>query len=207
MVVSHHTDIDTDDEQQSERSENSPSAVRTSILVAALLLVAVVAVPSLPAQVHTPRSWSDGLANIQSVVPQGWGFFTRDPREPSVTPYAQNSDGVWGAANRGPNAQAKYVFGANREGRLTEFDVEGVISGADEALEWTDCGAISASECIDQVLDTVPVSRSSVTGYDLRLCGRVALVQEEPVPLAYARGGGEPKLSAIVLNVDCESLS
>lgn len=32
MVVSHHTDIDTDDEQQSERGENSPSAVRTGLM-------------------------------------------------------------------------------------------------------------------------------------------------------------------------------
>ena len=99
------------------------------------------------------------------------------------------------------------MFGANREGRLTEFDVEGVIAGATGTARWTECGAVSTPDCIRQGVESGLATRSAVSGYDLRLCGPIALVREEPVPLAYARLGGKPERSVLILDVDCEELS
>ncbi len=38
---------------------------------------------------------------LQALVPQGWGFFTRDPREPRLLPFRREA-GVWQAASEGP---------------------------------------------------------------------------------------------------------
>ncbi|WP_162621784.1 SdpA family antimicrobial peptide system protein [Microbacterium suaedae] len=205
--LSNATNDETVDNSAPQQAAEGSAMIRNTVLVATLLIVAVIAVTSLPAQVHTPRSWNGGLAVVQSVVPQGWGFFTRDPREPSVTPYTEGVNNEWVNAKRGPNVQPQYAFGANREGRLTEFDVEGVVSGAEGTPEWVSCGTVSELDCIAQTLESGPILASNVAGYDLRLCERIALIREDPVPLSYARFGGKPELSGMILDVDCELLS
>src|SRR2546430_6748153 len=47
---------------------------------------------------------------LQAVVPEGWGFFTRDPREARLLPYVREA-GAWRAATEGPHGEPRDPFG------------------------------------------------------------------------------------------------
>src|SRR5438094_1471433 len=53
---------------------------------------------------------------LQAVVPEGWGFFTRDPREARLLPYVREA-GAWRAAREGPHGEPREGFGFNRPAR------------------------------------------------------------------------------------------
>lgn len=186
------------------REVNHSSVVRTRWATIAVVMVIVVAVTvtSLPSRVHFPRSWRDSLLSMQTLVPQGWAFFTRDPREAVVVPYIREG-ARWSSANRGPNVQLRYLFGANREGRLTEFDISMVTRQAAAPFEWIPCEAPDVATCA-AVAEAAGVLDVTSTGYDLRLCGEVMLVRQEPVPLAYARLGYLPNRDVARFRVTCQ---
>lgn len=194
------------DEHSADR-DGSRSLYRLPRIVvssAVALITVTVGFVSLPSQVYAPRGWNEAIQSVQSVIPQGWAFFTRDPREATVIPFTE-SGGGWVNVNRGPNAQPEYAFGMNRESRLTEFDTEGISAAAGDDVEWFECSSFDHSECIEEAEGEREPVEVSTSGWDLRLCGPVALVKEEPVPLSFGRLGGQPELSAILFDVECES--
>jgi antimicrobial peptide system SdpA family protein len=179
--------------------------VRTATAAVVALLIAAMAIVSLPSRVHLPRTWSDSFISVQSLVPQGWAFFTRNPREASTIPYVHDGTG-WVSANRGPNTQPRYLMGANRESRLTEFDVSLLLEQSTTPLTWTPCAAPDIASCAASAAAAGTVS-VLVQGYQLRLCGEVLLIREEPIPLAYAGLGYRPPKEAIRLDVTCQELA
>lgn len=195
----------TDDQQPADSPSPDPATVRRARIATAavvMLVVAVTAIFSLPSRVHLPRSWQTSFSSVQSLVPQGWGFFTRNPREAAVIPYVHNGT-EWVNANRGPNAQLRYLLGLNRESRLTEFDLTQVMHNATTVLTWTPCAEPEIDSCVASATaaGVVPV----VTyGYQLRLCGDVLIIRQEPIPLAYAGLGYRPPMEAIRFHVTCQ---
>src|SRR4051812_32531054 len=78
-------------------------------------------------------------------APQGWGFFTRNPREPQIVPFLRN--GHWRSANLGPHAQFKYALGLNRRSRAQGVEM-GLLLGKLGIAEWTPCEAELAT-CLE----------------------------------------------------------
>src|SRR5438270_566632 len=47
---------------------------------------------------------------IPFFAPEGWAFFTRDPREPHLLPYRHGTDGMWAFAHAGPHADIRTML-------------------------------------------------------------------------------------------------
>lgn len=162
--------------------------------------ILIVGISWLPISETAPKPIRSISQAVQGVTVQGWGFFTRSPREPMVTPYIQQ-DGVWKSAKRGPNAVPRHVFGLDRSSRLTEFDVE-IVSEELPDGTWMECNYAPLEECA-LTASSVDIS---TTGYKLRLCDEILLARFEPIPWAY-RGQYENTPESIALvNVECENM-
>lgn len=118
--------------------------------------------------------------NLQAVIPEGWGFFTRDPREARLLPYVRPA-GAWQAASEGPNGEAWNEFGFNRAARAQGVEM-GLLEFAIPTDAWKDC-----TEAIPSCLDKSPASMqvSNPTPHPT-LCGDVGLAHRDTLPWAWA---------------------
>ncbi len=170
------------------------------------VIVAVVAFGSLPFKLYlgpTTANVSDITVNL---VPQAWGFFTKDPREPVLVPYTE-SGGEWVPASRGANASPEHTFGWDRSGRLTEYDIQLVLGGALED-DWHECATGAAvSECVEEALRAEGTTSVTVEADAAQLCGRVAIAREELIPMSFSRQVYEPAREVMVRDVTCRPIS
>src|SRR3984893_11911222 len=75
--------------------------------------------------------------NLQALIPEGWGFFTRDPREARLLPFIQQA-GAWRSASEGPNGEAWNAFGFNRAARAQGGEM-GLLEFTIPADAWKGC--------------------------------------------------------------------
>lgn len=184
------------------KGDRAVQALIASLTATAVLIITLI---SLPSQPHLPEPLRNVAGVVQSLSPQGWAFFTRDPREPSVLPYVEDGDD-WVRADRGPNAQPSSMFGIDRSTRLTEYDVSQVI-GASNDENWFDCAPGTLEQCVQIAEQDAGWKSLEARGYDLRLCGRVVFVQEEPVPIAFAGLEYEPPQTVLLVDAQCSPMS
>jgi antimicrobial peptide system SdpA family protein len=118
--------------------------------------------------------------NLQAVIPEGWGFFTRDPREARLLPYVRPA-GDWQSASEGPNGEAWNAFGLNRAARAQGVEM-GLLEFAIPTDAWKDC-----TEEIGSCLDKLPTSMqvSNPTPHPT-LCGDVGFAHRDTLPWAWA---------------------
>ena len=102
-------------------------------------------------------------------VPEGWGFFTRDPREEDMFTYYKNSSGAWMLTSR-------WSFGFGRGGRRLGREAAMLASGV--AADATDCRDyhIACLNDVDVTAEIGPVFDNSW------LCGDVGFVWQHCCP-------------------------
>jgi len=124
--------------------------------------------------------WSERV-NASLWAPQGWAFFTRDPREAQVTPFVQDTLGNWRSARLAPYARPKYAFGLNRRPRAQGVEL-GILLALMQRTQWHHCDD-DIAVCIGKLsVDASVTNESPIPS----LCGYVALVWQEPLPWAWA---------------------
>ncbi|QZQ55371.1 SdpA family antimicrobial peptide system protein [Curtobacterium sp. TC1] len=170
--------------------------VRALALCVAVVAVTVSGVTalSLPTADHLGPA-SKRVANVaREVIPEGWSFFTKSPRESFVVAYDDEGNAVGTA----PNSQGKWSFGLNRASRLGGIDVERVMRKLDPG-DWRRC-----EEGMDVTVCGEGLEHQSVrvTNELNSLCGKITLAREEPVPWAFR--GMDPLIEEIaVVEVRC----
>lgn len=174
------------------------------VAIVALAVVSAIALASLPIRNHATGVGEKAVRVIGEIAPQGWGFFTRDPREPITQAWVQYGSGEWHSANRGPNATVRKAFGFDRSSRLGEYDVTQVLAGEDVDELWVDCTGNSIVGCAERAEAERGVQRWQAEGFDLRLCGDVLLLDESPVPLDFAGLQYDAPRKAMRAAVRCE---
>jgi len=117
--------------------------------------------------------------SFRLVLPQGWAFFTRSPREPDVVPY-RHADGRWQPALRTPNAEPRNLFGLSRRARSQGVEI-GLLAGELRGADWRPC-ADAPTDCLD-LAPSVIVHNASLLP---TLCGEVGLVSQQPLPWAWS---------------------
>jgi antimicrobial peptide system SdpA family protein len=117
---------------------------------------------------------------LQAVIPEGWGFFTRDPREARLLPF-RNESGVWLAANEGPNGEPWNALGFNRAARAQGVEL-GVIETAIPSEAWKPCSA-EIADCFDKLSTPTTVTNPIPNP---TLCGDVGLAKRNVLPWAWA---------------------
>ena len=136
---------------------------------------------------------------ISRWLPQGWNFFTRDPREPAERFYLRDGDGSWVDATLGPNMSRPSLFGLGRRARAQL--VESAILIYDiPAREFHEChGAVE--HCLEGIDSDRVVANPSP---EPTLCGTIGFSFREPVPWAWARSSAQSTTTRVLrIKVKC----
>ncbi|MEU3354414.1 SdpA family antimicrobial peptide system protein [Streptomyces sp. NPDC037389] len=139
------------------------------------------------AQVHVPKNvlslpgQKQVRATVANVAPQGWAFFTKSPRDVEVLPYRQAADGGWASLALTPHSSPRNAFGLDRASRSQGIEISLLLNLA-EKKEWKECEEKSLADCLANARSSRKVKNPSP---EPTVCGRVALVQEKPVPWAW----------------------
>lgn len=171
---------------------------------AALLALGLYSISSsIPATIFTLPYFDEVKPNAVSAMPQGWAFFSKSPRDPSIAPYRANGDGSYASLSKLPTTRVENLFGVSREGRAQGVEVA-LISGGPVPTDWTECDSPVIEECAELAAEKPP--KTVLNGVSSpSICDEVFLVQTTPVPWSF-RNQTELREKAdkiIKLQVEC----
>lgn len=118
--------------------------------------------------------------SYMALLPQGWGFFSKNPREPISGLYSANNDSLevqW------PNMSPKNLFGIYRKGRAQAVDM-GLIMSKISKDKWTTCNNSSIDTCKEKVLNSISIKNNAKNPL---ICGEYYITRESIVPWNYAK--------------------
>ncbi|WP_394345007.1 SdpA family antimicrobial peptide system protein [Echinicola soli] len=123
---------------------------------------------------------------VYTVIPQGWGFFTRDPREPYTLLYKRTGDKLNLINDSG--AEPRYLFGLSRSTRRQNIELGSLYLQVPDSM-WVSCPSKAWKECVPD--DRVFVSDSFKHP---RLSGEYLLIRQAPVPWAWSKSYDKIKM-------------
>lgn len=150
--------------------------------------------PSTTARIDNKRGW------VSFFLPQGWSFFTKNPKDEALYLYLFR-DGKWIEANLGPKSSPRNLFGWWRAPRAQLMEVNNLLAELDQKAI-TECPAgKKATHCLSEI-----ENKQKIVNHFERpsLCGLSALVFRKPVPWAWARMQKPVEMSSRILVVDAE---
>ncbi|WP_164016005.1 SdpA family antimicrobial peptide system protein [Pyxidicoccus trucidator] len=159
-----------------------------------MISIGYVIYPTLPySPVRLPFAQ---LAQTFLWAPQGWSFFTRDPREQKQTLYVRHGD-QWESTLLAPHGRLSNIGGLRRKSRSQGVEMALLLSRV-PANEWQECSA-PLEECLAKQPTGRPLRNTSPAP---TLCGTVAVVQQKPVPWAWARSARPVTMPFRILSMD-----
>lgn len=81
---------------------------------------------------------------VNRIMPQGWGFFTKNVESEHYIFYSEDFSEV----TRGKNSSPSNMFGFNRESRLSEVENSYILPQVNES-EWIPCMSLTLQECYE----------------------------------------------------------
>lgn len=156
-----------------------------------------IAVASMPySPVSVPRIIS---LNIQTFWPQGWAFFTRNPREERT--YFYRMEGDEAVIQHFHNSRAVNLFGARRNARLESMELATIAESIPES-SWLNCAEGIRHQDSLAYLPSVKIRNSF--RYP-KLCGEILIEKKEPVPWAWSKDTSEDEVPSKIakINVIC----
>jgi antimicrobial peptide system SdpA family protein len=174
------------------------SDTRLGIYVLALMLfwttvVAYSVHPVLPANpIQLPLEENSPLVKL---LPQGWGFFTRDPRSPEMFAFVKTSDGLWQPVVSGKPFWPRLLEFSRRR-KLAHVEI-GVILYELSDPQWQACQDLPAI-----CLENAPLSGTVKNILSPpSLCGEVGIIQQTPIPWAWSQSPEETLMPSEVLRL------
>jgi antimicrobial peptide system SdpA family protein len=137
--------------------------------------------------------------SFANVLPEGFAFFTKDPREQNPFLYEiQKNNGLIPITT--PNSSPSNLFGLSRYQRALYVELGSIISLISSS-DRTTC-ATSFSDCIaHDLIKTVKIQNRTPNAL---LCGSYYLKMIEPVPWAWHRTfKGEMPMTVVKLELIC----
>ncbi|MCZ9292782.1 SdpA family antimicrobial peptide system protein [Corynebacterium lehmanniae] len=128
---------------------------------------------------------------LTAIVPQGWGFFTKNPQEERLNFYKRTPQGEW-VADDTANASSTNLFGASRKSRLRGLELSKLLAQAEgpETTEWEVCPSTNRDVCLDFIKGKP--AKDIDNNYPVKtICGPTLLTQQKPNPWAYNQAGFE----------------
>lgn len=117
---------------------------------------------------------------VRAILPEGWRFFTKNGEEDNTFVYAHVGN-EWVSAIEESPTSLHFLLGANRTGRYRGVEM-GLITAALGKTAWTSCSGDPVS-CLSEL----PVTSIGPVSNRPTLCHELGLVQQPPVPWAWAR--------------------
>lgn len=154
---------------------NKKIAFASFLLVCWAAILAYIALASVPLN---PASLKfENKMNILSVVPEGWGFFTRDAREPAIHVYKKENAG-YSLVNY-PMPDWKNGLGVSRNMRKINIELFSLLAAVQDSSWQTDTTGRLSFDCDTMVTLKGPFNHS-------RLRGTFLVVKQERLPWAWA---------------------
>jgi len=144
----------------------------------------------LPAESHV---------NVSVWAPEGWRFFTRNPREDQTVLYRREGNGAWASASLGPNMRASNFFGFGRRARAQGIEL-GLLIYSQPKTIWASCEE-EPDRCLERTTDAVAVRNRSPAP---TLCGSVGVVMQNVVPWGWAISGEKFTMPSKVARFDVQ---
>jgi antimicrobial peptide system SdpA family protein len=140
------------------------------------------------------------LPDAISVAPQGWAFFTRDPREATKKVYVEQR-GEWNVDQRF-YAGSRSLSELFKRNRLVQVELANVLQQVGDD-EWMGCEETRAACTARPDLPEVDVRNTSNMQ---QFCGRFLIEKQPPVPWAWARSADSIYMPSelVVLDVACD---
>lgn len=121
-------------------------------------------------------------------APQGWKFFTRNPREDWLIPFVREAGGKWRLASVGPNGTASAFFGLSRVPRAQGIEM-GLLLYKLPSEVWGACER-DPRVCLEKS----PIKMTLHNRLpDATLCGIIGMVRQRQIPWAWDSRGVAPK--------------
>jgi len=154
-------------------------------LVAGIVTAAFLAITALASVPNVAISQNSKIMTegVKRALPQGWGFFTKSGRDPSISPYSVRN-GKAQNISMAPVGQPKYALGFSRTGRAQGIEVGILLQNLVGA--WTSClDLTSVDECVDTAAKKSPSRTVENPTPDPTVCGDTLLLESEPTLLLY----------------------
>ncbi|MCY8424269.1 SdpA family antimicrobial peptide system protein [Bacillus vallismortis] len=121
----------------------------------------------------------DEQSFMKTLYPQGWGFFSKNPREEMVNVYETKN---YTQAVSWPNNSFKNIFGLDRHGRAQGIELGYLIEQIPSSIEWKNCHDGSRA-CLKKT-DTLFAIKNKTPNPSL--CGNLGLSRETLIPWAWS---------------------
>ena len=138
------------------------------------------------------------VVDMRAVMPEGWAFFTRNPREPS-TRFYEKRDETWQSARLGANASPENLFGLSRRGRGQGIEAARLIEQIPDSA-WMKC-KLPARSCLKSISRVPTVRNPSPLP---TFCGTIGFVRRPPVPWAWNESRLDIHMPGEVLKLDAQ---
>lgn len=120
----------------------------------------------------------ENKTTIFSFIPQGWGFFTRDPRENIINVYKRKDGKLFKVTKT--NSSSESYFGISRENRLKNIEL-GIITSKFKDVQWSE-GAKN-----NFVLENIKTDTITHNFKPQHFFGEYYIVEQERIPWAWAK--------------------
>lgn len=137
--------------------------------------------------------------NLLVMTPQGWAFFTRNPREPVDRVYKREREG-WSAVGY-THSSPQNLFGLRRMPRASGSELAYMLERMSNG-DWVDCAA-SLNECLGQHPGKmVLVENRAVKPF---FCGKFLIERRRPIPWAWSGMSNRIHMPAqlLIINANC----
>lgn len=141
-----------------------------SIVIAYITLAAV---PLNPVSLRF-----ENKMNILSVVPEGWGFFTRNPREPAIFIYKRDSITNRFSLINYPMPAPQNYFGISRKMRKINIELFSILPTLNDSI-WQKGETDAFTLSCDSITSTKGIFDNSA------LRGSLLIVKQERLPWAW----------------------
>lgn len=143
-------------------------------------------------------------ASIQTVLPEGWAFFTKPVSSEIIYPFRAEDGGSFHSELVQPNGSPQYVFGWNRVARNQGVEITALLQGIGKTA-WSDCTELDRAACLSaasskgskRVHNEMPVKT---------LCGQIVLSAEQTTVWAYRdlTSAASIPIESLALDVSCQ---
>jgi antimicrobial peptide system SdpA family protein len=123
------------------------------------------------------------MFNTTLLVPEGWAFFTRNPREPDIVLY-KKIKGQWMHDPINPLSMISNWWGLDRRPRAQSTEMAMILHSIPQDL-WVSCDS-SIENCLTNFTDSVILQINNTVPRPV-LCDTVAVQLLPPVPWAWSK--------------------
>jgi antimicrobial peptide system SdpA family protein len=148
-------------------------------------LVALTSLPDSPL-----RTTGSGRRIIGALLPQGWAFFTRDPREPAEVVYRVTPNGLRRADFT--NSSPDNWMGIRKNTRPIAIELGALLSHV-HRTRWRACRG-DLGQCLKAADSVVAIADNAST--TRRFCGDFVVERRPTVPWAWSRSGDAIRMPA-----------